>query len=515
MIGENIKNIRTRKAISQDRLSKLSDLSLNTIVKIESGKNANPTIKTLVKIARGMHVKVDDLIKVILVIFFFSAGWGMVLADESQAVQPDTEGKVITISEGIKIVLADSRLIKIAFFDNEMSYQDSLMSRSALLPHLTLEASYKFLKFQPASKFGSQAVNTAQRESFAYGFDVYQTLFDFGKSISSYQASQEMVKALRARSDGAKRVATLEFIIAYFDLLEAEKMIGVFEQEVESLSAYLNDVEHLYAQGIVVKNDVLPAKVRLADARQKLIAARNEKAIAAARLNNILGLPLREKIVAVDIGMHPVEFPKMEDAWSTAQAQRPELLFYEMQIKASTLGEKTKAAGNLPVIFAEAGYSNEQNKYQVHQDNFSAVLGAKMDLYDGGLARAQLLRERAYQRQLKEKQEKLLEDIKLEIEDSYFSLKNASEKVVVARDAVAQAEENVRFYRVKYATGSATPTEVLEAITQQTLAQMNYYNSGYELKRSYAKLMYSMGLDLSLIYERMESEKDGKSERQE
>jgi len=33
-------------------------------------------------------------------------------------------------------------------------------------------------------------------------------------------------------------------------------------------------------------------------------------------------------------------------------------------------------------------------------------------------------------------------------------------------------------------------------------------NDDYEIKRSYANLMYSMGIDLALVYERMEN-KDG------
>jgi transcriptional regulator with XRE-family HTH domain len=62
-IGKNIQELRLKRGISQDRLSKLTDLSLNTIVKIESGKNKNPTIVTLVKIAKSLNVMVDGLIK--------------------------------------------------------------------------------------------------------------------------------------------------------------------------------------------------------------------------------------------------------------------------------------------------------------------------------------------------------------------------------------------------------------------------------------------------------------------
>ncbi|MDD5561739.1 MAG: helix-turn-helix transcriptional regulator [Candidatus Omnitrophica bacterium] len=61
-ISDKVRGLRIKRGISQDRLSKLTDLSLNTIVKIEAGKNRNPTIMTLSKIAKLFNVRVDDLI---------------------------------------------------------------------------------------------------------------------------------------------------------------------------------------------------------------------------------------------------------------------------------------------------------------------------------------------------------------------------------------------------------------------------------------------------------------------
>ena len=63
MIGKNIKKYRLKKGISQDKLAKLSDITYTTLVKIESGVNNNPTIKTLKKISDGLDVRVDDLLK--------------------------------------------------------------------------------------------------------------------------------------------------------------------------------------------------------------------------------------------------------------------------------------------------------------------------------------------------------------------------------------------------------------------------------------------------------------------
>jgi len=62
-IADNIKKYRNKLGISQGKLSKLSDVTDNTIIKIESGVNTNPTVETLSKIAKALGVDVDDLIK--------------------------------------------------------------------------------------------------------------------------------------------------------------------------------------------------------------------------------------------------------------------------------------------------------------------------------------------------------------------------------------------------------------------------------------------------------------------
>ena len=62
-IAKNIKKYRNKIGVSQDKLSKLADVTYNTIIKIESGANINPTIETLSKIAKALGVGVDDLIK--------------------------------------------------------------------------------------------------------------------------------------------------------------------------------------------------------------------------------------------------------------------------------------------------------------------------------------------------------------------------------------------------------------------------------------------------------------------
>ncbi|HOF79819.1 MAG TPA: helix-turn-helix transcriptional regulator [bacterium] len=62
-ITNNLKKLRDKNGYSLEKVARLADLSLNTIVKIENGVNQNPTIETLTKIAKAFGVGVDDLIK--------------------------------------------------------------------------------------------------------------------------------------------------------------------------------------------------------------------------------------------------------------------------------------------------------------------------------------------------------------------------------------------------------------------------------------------------------------------
>jgi len=65
-IAKNIKKYREKLDISQDKLSKLADIAYNVIIKIESGATLNPTIETMAKIAKGLGVSIDDLMKYIM-----------------------------------------------------------------------------------------------------------------------------------------------------------------------------------------------------------------------------------------------------------------------------------------------------------------------------------------------------------------------------------------------------------------------------------------------------------------
>ncbi len=62
-ISKTLRRLRETKGLSQEKLARLADVANNTIIKIEAGKNQNPTLGTLKKVAQALEVSVDDLIK--------------------------------------------------------------------------------------------------------------------------------------------------------------------------------------------------------------------------------------------------------------------------------------------------------------------------------------------------------------------------------------------------------------------------------------------------------------------
>ena len=62
-IGNKIKQLRNKQGLTQDKLTRKSDLPYTTLTKIESSVITKPSIQTVVKIANGLGITIDNLMK--------------------------------------------------------------------------------------------------------------------------------------------------------------------------------------------------------------------------------------------------------------------------------------------------------------------------------------------------------------------------------------------------------------------------------------------------------------------
>lgn len=61
-IGDKVRKIRNKQGLTQDRLAKEADLPYTTLTKIESNVITKPSIQTVMKIARGLKISLDQLV---------------------------------------------------------------------------------------------------------------------------------------------------------------------------------------------------------------------------------------------------------------------------------------------------------------------------------------------------------------------------------------------------------------------------------------------------------------------
>lgn len=62
-IGDKIKIIRAKNGLTQDALARKSDLPYTTLTKIETNVITKPTIQTVMKIAKGLGITIDELMR--------------------------------------------------------------------------------------------------------------------------------------------------------------------------------------------------------------------------------------------------------------------------------------------------------------------------------------------------------------------------------------------------------------------------------------------------------------------
>ena len=62
-IGDKIRAWRKKKDLTQDALAKKADMPYTTLAKIESDVIQNPSLQTITKIAEGLEISLNELVK--------------------------------------------------------------------------------------------------------------------------------------------------------------------------------------------------------------------------------------------------------------------------------------------------------------------------------------------------------------------------------------------------------------------------------------------------------------------
>jgi outer membrane protein TolC len=409
-------------------------------------------------------------------------------------------GQALTLEEGLKIVADSGRDVKIARYNEEVARGGISLARSPWLPQVDLYARETWLRDQPAVFTPFGALATSQDQFLTYGVRASQLLYDFGRTSSSIDSAQYGLKARESETRRARNRSALEFIIAYYNLLEAEKLLQVAVEEVKQYEAHKHDAEVRFSAGVVTRNEVLQADVTLANSRQRYLTAENLRSLQASRVNSLLLRPLNEALQLEEVKTRPSAGLTLESAWATAEAESPEIQVIDASVKSREESVNATRAQYLPTFYLSGGYEYGENKYQVHEDNWSVIAGVNFNLLSGGAAAARVHIARSELASLRITRDKIVDAVRLDVQAAYLDLRSSAQKIEVMKTSVTQAEENLRLQRLRYQEGVGTATELLDAVTLLTVAQSNSWTALYGFERAEAGLLAAMGKDLTEMY---------------
>jgi len=211
----------------------------------------------------------------------------------------------------------------------------------------------------------------------------------------------------------------------------------------------------------------------VAEVRQQLISAENALKLSISVLNNVLGINVNSPTMVKGVTEAPEFQMDLVSALRTAIDHRPEFKLVQKSIRME-----------------KAGLNDD---YQVHKNSALGEVGIQIDLFSGGRTTAQIrVAERRIQKAA-ETARQVCDGIALEVKQALLGIEEARKRLAVAKKAVSQAEENLRLVENKYRQTAATPTDVVDAETLKTRAQMNYFTALYDYIVAVERLRYAMG----------------------
>ncbi len=326
-------------------------------------------------------------------------------------------------------------------------------------------------------------------------------VYSGGRLKHNVEAASAQLGVQRAEEFRTALDLKLTVAESFVAVLRAEKDLAVALSNVSRLSAFLRDVQNRKTVGMATLNDKLSAEVSLSNAQQEHIRAQKNLSAAWARYNRYLGRPLTavtklaelsvpeasgdiDDLTSMALRSHP-EFATASEAeiqalTATAMQARPELVSLNEQ--ARSLAEQAEAAraGTRPTVTVNAGYTYLGFNALSHQNFLTSLVAVNWTLTDAGATRRKVEALRGQELAALRRRADAAADITLEVRTYWLDLAEARRRIPVTRQAITQAEENVKVLTDRYRESLSTYTQVLDAEALRVRTFTNYYEAVYD-----------------------------------
>jgi outer membrane protein len=408
----------------------------------------------------------------------------------------------LTLEESIKIALEKNLSLRSAMEGVGGARFRQKAAGTNFLP--TWSGQYLYTQYNSPTTVGFSAqygptgeiVNT-DRGVYNLGTTVQQPIFAGGSITANYRLEKYGVDISKTDVETVKRDIVVAVREGYFNILRAEKLVDVAKQAVKQFEAQLEVSKAFFEVGIIPKNDLLQSEVRLANARQGLVKAENDLALAKSSFNILLRRHINEPLSVVDVlGYRPPTI-QLEESIDEALQQRPEIKGAELQVSQAKEAVKIAKSGFFPTVSFSWNYTRLSNEFDMMGDlrdeRWTAQVLAALTIFDWGRTAYKVGESKVRVTQAEDSKTQLIEGIILEVKQDYLNLLTAEKNIDVSEKAIEQAEENLRMNEERYKYQVATATDVLDAVTLLAQAKVNYYSALSDFNIAKARLDRAMG----------------------
>lgn len=402
---------------------------------------------------------------------------------------PIKPGETLDLGRCIDIALDNHPTVMAAQGSLNASRSRVTQARSGYYPQLGASSSYS--RVYPGGSSTSWS-GSSHYDQYQDSLNLKGTILDFGKTSASVDVQALNADASRADLEDATSRIVLGVKQAYYGILQAKQSLEANAEEVVQFQRHLDQARRFYEVGIRPKIDVTRAEVDLTQARLNLLKAENGLRIAKITLNNAMGLPDAPGYEVENTAVFQDYSIDLETALKRGYDARPDLASAAAKREAAQRSIDLARSGHYPVLSGNAGYGWSGQDYPLNRE---WTLGATLDvpLFSGFLTRSQVEEARASLEVAKANEEYIRQDIRFEVEQAYYNLKDAREAIVLAEVSVRQAEENRELAQGRYAAGVGSSMEVTDALVSEIGAKTAHINSLYFYRLAIAEMEKAMG----------------------
>lgn len=424
------------------------------------------------------------------------------------------QDKTVSLKEAIQLSLSRNNLLKASEQQEQAAWHAVSASRGRFFPRIFLDENFSvsnaptrvfMMKLDQGrftgDDFQIERLNgPAATADFRTAFSLEQPIFDLGLFLGPDLLAKEAEGLNLALQQRREDVA----FSVYHACLEGQKaraMLVAAEQAVRDAEEHRRLARVRSESGMGLKSDELRAGTFQAEMEQQYIAAKNNVELAGLRLGLVTGAAAEESLgISETLSGRPLSGEK-ENFVALALANRKDLRELAKAVEKAEVGVTLAGSAFLPTLHGTAGYQMNDRDLPFGRDNDSWVAGVNLrwELFDGFRRCDERARARSLESSAREMLAYHQREVAFQVRESLLRLDEAEKQRIVARSALADAEESARLVSKRYANSLATLVDVFDAQTAVNRARSAVVetDAGYALAT--ARVWYRAGIFLQEV----------------